>query len=192
MKAKHDAQKAKAAGFRADRESAWANEKTSAIVERDLTYDGLRNALGEGVVAELSAIVGTAETPEKLATGLESLAGLIDDRIKKGDEEDVHALAQWGVGAERAAHLRQKAKTVREAGAIAATPERRVSQRALDLQDGRVLFVIGKVLRAFRAANRTDASILVPSLNKIAWKFEIRGRSPKQPAAPAPTGGAPG
>jgi len=46
-------------------------------------------------------------------------------------------------------------------------PGRRVSQRALDLQDGRVLLLAERTLRAFRAARRADPTILLPELNEI-------------------------
>jgi hypothetical protein len=85
---------------------------------------------------------------------------------------------------------------VQKAGAVKATPGRRVTQRALDVMDGRVLTLIEKGMRAFRAARRADPSILVPRLNKIAWMFETRRSSPKAPKppaddVPAPAGGEP-
>jgi len=40
-------------------------------------------------------------------------------------------------------------------------------QRRLDLQDGRVIELMERVLRAFRAAHRQDRSIRVPSLSTL-------------------------
>lgn len=201
-KATHDVQKSRDAGGKVQRDEEAARERREGIAARDLVYDGLKNALGSGVVPRLDAVVGTAETPEKLAGGMEALAGLIEDLVEKGDHEDVALLESYGLAEERAASLRAKAAKVRAAGAVTASPTRTVTQRALDLQDGRVLLVIEKVLRAFRAANRVDSSILVPPLGKIAWMFESRSRSkpaapeatapaPKGPTAPADGAGAP-
>jgi hypothetical protein len=75
---------------------------------------------------------------------------------------------------------------VLDAGAVVANTGRRVSQRSLDVQDGRVLLLVEQTLRAFRTAHRADASILVPELNRIAWLFDTSHPSRKSPKAPAP------
>src|SRR5262249_26987706 len=94
-------------------------------------------------------------------------------------------LEQYGAGAACAAEIRTRASRVRQAGMVKATPGKRVTQRALDILDGRVLYLIEKGMRAFRAARRADPSILVPELNKIAWMFELRGSKSKS-SKPAP------
>src|SRR5262249_34981598 len=158
LKAKHDAKTADAAADKAEREAAARRETSDAIAERDNVYDGLRNALGDDVIAKLDAIVGTAETPEKLAAGLDGLAGFIEDVLKNGEKADKMLLEQYDVGAACAAALRDRALKVRDAGAATASPGRRVTQRALDILDGRVLYLIEKGMRAFRAARRADPS----------------------------------
>ena len=74
---------------------------------------------------------------------------------------------------------------VRDAAKVTAAPGRKVTQRALDLQDGKVLYLIEKVIRSFRAARRADPTILVPELNKIAWMFETRSGKAKGAETPA-------
>jgi hypothetical protein len=72
-----------------------------------------------------------------------------------------------------------------------ASPPRKVSQRSLDLQDGRALSLVDMIWRAFRLARRSDRSILMPELNRIAWMFESRtsaGKGTKE--APPPPQGA--
>ena len=67
-----------------------------------------------------------------------------------------------------------------------ASPPRKVSQRSLDIQDGRVLTLIDMIWRAFRVARRTDRSILIPELNRILWRFETRTGAPKAAKEAAP------
>jgi hypothetical protein len=162
---------------------------TAGIAERDSVYDGLRNALGDGVIAKLDELVGTAESADKLAAGLSALAGFIEDVSKKGAKSDRLLLEQYSVGAACATSLRERASQVQKTGAVKATPGPRVTQRALDILDGRVLTLIEKGMRAFRAARRADSSILLPRLNKIAWMFETRRSGTKAPKPP--TGGSP-
>ena len=75
------------------------------------------------------------------------------------------------------------------------------AQRSLDLQDGRVLHVIGLVVRAFRRARRGDPSMLVPDLGNLARNFGVgrNGRDDEEdpqddrpaptPTPPTPVGG---
>src|SRR5262245_11726581 len=88
LKAKHETNTAGAAAGKADREAAARRETRDAIAERDSIYDALRNALGDDVIPKISAIVGTAETPDKLAAGLEGLAAFIEDVLKNGDKTE--------------------------------------------------------------------------------------------------------
>jgi hypothetical protein len=161
--------------------------RRQGIALRDLICDGLRNALTGSRLAALESVIGTAETHEKLALGMEGVATVIESILQQGDADEKLDLADWRVGAESAAELRALATQVRSAGEILARPEKRVTQRQLDMQDGRVLLLIEQTLRAFRSAHRMDRSILLPELQKIAWMFEVRsGRKPR-PTEPEPT-----
>ncbi|WP_437737267.1 hypothetical protein [Sorangium sp. So ce1335] len=185
MKRSHDAAATEVAGARAALEVQGRSAMRDGIAERDLCYDGLRNALGPRRMARVDAIVGRADSPENLARGLEALAAFIDE-TRRADPQDAQLLEDYDVGAECAAALRTTAQRVRGTASVQVTAGRRVTQRALDLQDGRVAIVIEKILRAFRAARRVDGTILVPELNKAAWMFETRsGNSAKK----APSGG---
>lgn len=187
MKASHDAQTTDTAAGKVERETRLRAAMREGIHARDIAYDSFRNALGDGRIDELNRIVGNADGAEKLAQGLTALADLLA-RAAKADPEAALSLEEYGAGPERVQALREHAKKVRELGQATATSSRRVTQRALDLQDGRVLLLIGKILRAFRAARRADATILVPELNRLARLFETQRRSsagPSEPAAPA-------
>lgn len=193
LKTKHDAQKSGDAAGKARREADARQAMRDAIAERDTVYDSLRNALGPDCVPELNSLAGTAETGEKLASGLEALAGFIERTAKAGGQ-DALALQDYDAGPERAVEMRALAKAVRELAQATAGSRRRVTQRALDLQDGRVLMLIGQVLRAFRAARRADSAILLPELNRLTRLYDIRPRgkgaatepaAPPEPQAPA-------
>ncbi|HSN98543.1 MAG TPA: hypothetical protein VLS89_09595 [Candidatus Nanopelagicales bacterium] len=176
MKQAHDAAVTGAAGSKAERGATARKVLRDGIGERDLCYEGLRSALDERKMAAANAIVGRADSHDNLAKGLEALASFIRDTAKKSDA-DKSRLEDYGVGPDRADALDALAAEVREAGKVTTTPGRRVSQRSLDSQDGRVLLLVERILRAFRAARRVDPAILVPPLSRVAWKFEVRSGS---------------
>ncbi|WP_437878344.1 hypothetical protein [Sorangium sp. So ce513] len=188
MKRSHDAAAAEVAGARAALEAQGRSAMRDGIGERDLCYDGLRNALGARRMARVDAIVGRADSPESLARGLEALASFIDETRRADPVQDAQLLEDYGVGAACAASLRATAQRVRGIGSVQVAAGRRVTQRALDLQDGRVAIVIEKILRAFRAARRVDGTILVPELNKAAWMFESRSGGSGKKAQPGGSG----
>jgi hypothetical protein len=60
-----------------------------------------------------------------------------------------------------------------------------VSQRELDIQDGRVLVLMDMVVRAFKLARKSDGSILLPELNRLKALLDSRWKtSSKEPAEP--------
>jgi len=89
--------------------------------------------------------------------------------------------------------LRGSATRAREAARLAdAKPqELAAAQRALDVQDGRVLHAIGIVSRAFRRARRSDGTMLAPELGALARVYGLGprngGTSEEEPDAPTPT-----
>jgi len=175
-KALHDSQGTGRAADKASRETAERAAMVAGIAQRDSVYDGVRNALGNGVVQELDAVVGRADTAQTLAKGHDGLAAFID-RKSKASPDNAAALKDYKVGPAAAEQLRKSAANLRKVGKVTAAPGRRVTQRALDLQDGRVLVLVEKILRAFRAARRADPTILEPELNKLAWMFETRSKA---------------
>ena len=60
-----------------------------------------------------------------------------------------------------------------------------MAQRALDIQDGRVLWVIRFAHEAFRSARAFDGTILLPDLGKLTRLYEA-GRGATAKAAPNP------
>jgi hypothetical protein len=182
LKQRHEGQATDRAADKAERETKERRAMQAGITERDAVYDALRNALGDERQPELDAIVGRADSSDNLAKGFVALADFID-RVAKASADDAISLKDYGAGPDCAKTLRKRAKTVKDLGKVTAAPGRRVSQRALDLQDGRVLLLIGKVLRAYRAARRSDPTILLPELNRIAWMFESRPKG--KTSAPA-------
>jgi hypothetical protein len=183
LKTKHDTQKSGDMAGKAQRNAEARRAMRDGIAERDLVYGSLRNALGDARLAEIDIVTGTADTADKLAAGLEGLADFID-RVTKAHKDDAVSLKEYGAGPERADALRAQAKTIRKLGKATAASGRRVTQRALDLQDGRVLLLIGIVLRAFRAGRRADATLLVPELNRLTRLFETRPRGRKGSSPP--------
>lgn len=175
------------AGSKAQRDTVARRELREGVTFRDIVYDALRNALGPDGMSEVDAVIGTAETHEALATGLSGMAKLLR-KLRKQGSDDLALFDAFELDEACAAALDEKAARVRKAGEAAAAPEKRVTQRRLDLQDGRVAHLIGIVRRAFRAANRADSSILVPKLRASAWLFESRsGKSKAQPPPAAPS-----
>lgn len=189
MKVGHDAAITTNAGDKADRESTLRREMREGVALRDTVAERLGNALSHDQMKTLQTLAGDAASADKLAAGLEAIADHVADLRKNGSEDDNDALDLWSIDGPTVASLRDKSTAVLEAGKIVASPPRKVSQRALDLQDGRVLTLVDMVWRAFRLARRTDRSILMPELNRILWMFETRSSTPKGTKETAPPGG---
>ena len=179
MKLDHEQSAVTGAGEKTERETTLRQEMRNGVALREQATAALGAALGDGRMTELDVIVGDASTPVSLVKGMNAVADFIDRVLAHGDTAEAEALTAWHVAAPRAAVLRAQAVKVKAAGAVVATTGRRVSQRSLDVQDGRVLLLIEQTLRAFRTAHRADKSILVPELNRIAWLFETRSASRK-------------
>lgn len=186
MKRDHEQTAVTSSGEKAKREGTLRREMRAGVALREQATAALGHALGDAHMTELSTIVGDASTPESLSKGMNAVADFIDRILASGDADDIAALDAWHVASPRAVALRAQAVKVLDAGAIVANTGRRISQRSLDVQDGRVLLLVEQTLRAFRTAHRADASILVPELNRIAWLFDTSHPSRKSPKATAP------
>jgi hypothetical protein len=189
MKLDHEQTTVTSAGEKTERETTLRREMRAGVALREQATAALGHALGAARTTEVDTIVGDASAPGSLVKGLTAVADFIDRVLASGDPGEIEALAEWHVAAPRAVALRAQAAIVKTAGAVVATTGRRVSQRSLDLQDGRVLLLIEQTLRAFRTAHRADKSILVPELNRIAWLFDTSHgprKSAKAPVTPEP------
>jgi hypothetical protein len=164
-----------------------------AIQQRNLAYDGLRNAIGlrKDLKKQLDGAVGVADTPELLRAGLAGLARFIDEMSK--DALVAPLLEPFGVGAARAVTLRNHIELLSSAEQAAKVAvEDRVSQRELDVQDGRVLHLLRLVYRAFKAAQDHTGTVIIPPLRRVGWlvagRTSSKSEQPSTPSPPTPQG----
>ena len=146
---------------------------------RERTRAGLISVLGGSRRALIDTAAGTAtEDPVLVATALDALADLLegvhDPAAASWTQADRAAADRFCLGSARVDALRAEATSVRAASSAPARPTRTASQRALDLQDGRVLLLVEQIVRALRQAHRANAAIAMPDLKQIAWKFSSR------------------
>lgn len=173
-------------GTREDRGAALKRVSGEGVTLRDRILSGLRNALGAARIETTRKAARDASSPDALAHGLNAVAQLIEDTLSTGDADDKAALEAFGLGLARAGELRARAAAILEASAVTAATAKRVSKRALDIQDGRVLVLVDMIYRAFRFARRSDKSLLLPELNRLSALFDTTSPSPRD-AAPAGT-----
>lgn len=186
MKTDHEAAIVSNAGNKVDRETTLRREMREGVALRETVTERLGNALTGDQMKKVEVLAGDAASADHLAAGLVAIADLVDDLRKHGSADDNDALDLWSIDASTVTSLRDKAAAILEAGAIVASPPRKVSQRTLDIQDGRVLSLLDMIWRAFRLARRSDRSILMPELNRIAWMFETRSSAGKGSKEPVP------
>jgi len=167
---------------------------SAAVTKRMAAWLTLRDLLGAGhpVMAGLATAMKAAETTDVAADGLAAVADAIA-RLRADDAELRDDLDLVKLDDACVASMRDVAAKAREAARLAeAKPqELAAAQRALDLQDGRVLHAIGVVTRAFRRARRSDATMLAPELGPLARIFGAGGgrggSDDDEPDAPTPT-----
>ncbi len=160
-----------------DREAKLKKEMGRGIAARDAAVGGLRHALGDARVEGVRIAAKDASSPAALAKGLRSVKTFITKVTKDGSDDDRLAMDAFGVGGACAAEMEDVAKAIEDAAPTTAGTGRRVSQRMLDIQDGRVLVLMDIVLRAFRLARRGDKALLLPELNRLAALFDTRARA---------------
>jgi hypothetical protein len=157
---------------------------------RERTRAGLISALGSSRRTMIDTAAGTAtEDPALVATALDAIADLIkavhDPEATSWTAADRAATDRFCVGSSQVAVLRAEAKAVCKVSEVPAKPTRTASQRALDLQDGRVLLLVELIVRALRQAHRSSTAIAMPDLKQIAWKFSSRsGKRAKKATKP--------
>jgi hypothetical protein len=189
-----DARPSAGAATQARQRKALRQLMSASTALRDQAAVAMRDILGASEdAAELETIKGTAETADKLAVGLERIANLIEIHHRR-DSEIAELFDEVQLTAEYVTELRQTASTLRTTSSAAdfASPETRVTQRMLDVQDGVVLHLMGLIYRAFREAHNRDQAILLPPLGRLAPFFEKepgpprRGAGRKAPAKAKP------
>jgi hypothetical protein len=179
LKADHDAMLAAVAGgTRSEREAALRQSMRDGLALRNVTRNALRNVLGREGMDEVDKSIGVGDTPAKLAAGLDALATLLRRKLQ-GDPVERYLFSEFGLDEACADEVGACAARIRKLDEAPPAPDRIVTQRMLDLQDGRVLHLIAMVLRAFRAAHKADAAIPEPELHTIGWLFD--GRSTRRP-----------
>ncbi|MFO0590318.1 MAG: hypothetical protein U0441_22440 [Polyangiaceae bacterium] len=176
----------------------------SALLLRDQAISVLRPVVAgdRELTAQVESAVGSADTPENLAAAMKRLgtAGSRALATKKGPIAarakllglDAAYVQQIQEAGDRLATATEKTKA-RSGGA-------RVTQGALDLEDGKNLLLMGHIMEVFEAAHDLDPTI--PRLVPIATRrLFLRARkvpsadkapSPDKPASsnqPAPNGG---
>lgn len=141
--------------------------------------------------ATLKVAARGAESADKLAVALDALGDWLSGWLASMPSDEREVCAAMGFDDALAAELRQRAERVRESQADldAISGDTRVTQRELDMQDGRVLHVVGVIHQAFRSAARRDPTIVAPDLADLDTVFERAPRSPRAtdediPAAP--------
>lgn len=171
LKMDHDAMlAAMAGGTRSEREAALRQSMREGLALRNVTYKALRNVLGHDGINEVDEVIGVGDTASKLAMGLEGLTSLLHKKLQ-GDPMDRYLFSEFGLDESYAAELSHCAARIRKLDEAPPPPDRVVTQRMLDLQDGRVLHLIAMILRAFRAAHKADTAVSEPELNSIGWLF---------------------
>lgn len=174
LKADHDAMLAAVAGgTRSEREAALRNAMREGLSMRNVTYNALRNVLGREGMGEVDAAAGVGDTAGKLAAGLEGLAALVRRKLQS-DPLERYLFSEFGLDEACAAQMSDCAARIRKLDEAPPPPDRVVTQRMLDLQDGRVLHLIAMVLRAYRAAHKADAAVPEPELHSTGWLFDAK------------------
>ena len=173
----------------ADRKAQAEAASARGVALRDQGARAMRRVLlgQESDLAALEQAVGNASTAASLASGLEFVAGQIEHQRAHGDADRRSLLARVKLTAAYAAVLSAAAKdVVTTAEAASAVAQKGVTQRALDLQDGRVMRIVDWVNRAFRDANAVNGAIAVPKLGDLEALF-VNTRRAAAKADPDPT-----
>jgi hypothetical protein len=190
-----DARPSAGAATQARQRKALRQLMNAGTALRDQAAVAMRDILGANDdAAELETIKGTAETADKLAVGLERIANLIEIHQRR-DPEIAELFEEVQLTVEYVRELRETASTLRAASSAAdfASPETRVTQRMLDVQDGVVLHLMGLIYRAFREAHNRDEAILLPPLGRLEPFFEKEpGRPPAATSRKTPAKSKPG
>lgn len=180
----------------AERRQRARDAYADGIITRQANYQTLRDYLGaeHPVVVGLGTAMRAAQSAETLAQGLDAVADALHRTRHGVDGHPASAelredLDFAGLGDATVTALRAHATRVRETAELAdARPkDLAAAQRTLDLQDGRVLHVMGIILRGFRRARRRFPTTLLPVLGDLGRVFNVsRGGGDDDEAEPTP------
>lgn len=193
LRESHGQVTAMSAGGKAGRKSQARQALRAAKAARWSLLDSLGCALAAPELAHAEKLAGTVKTPTSLVDGSQRLVDYVLELIERATKNDRLRLRTYNITTERVDELRNKVAQVAAATIGIATPARRVEQRKLDIQDGRVLFLMGIILRAFRAARREDPTILLPEVRALArhlvspprpGRRKVRPTTPPESATP--------
>lgn len=149
---------------RAKRAAEASRMAAQGVALRDQATTALRDAAGldPALRAEVDKSVGTAETTDTLARGLDVLADVLDAWLKAPEGSPLLArLALASLDAAYVEDLRATANNVRTTAAQAGerNAARAAAQSGLDREDGVAILLLGQIIRAFDAANDLDPTI---------------------------------
>lgn len=158
---------------RAKRASEANRAAAQGLALRDQAASALRDAAGldAALRAEVDETVGTAETPDTLARGLNRLADVLRAWLKSPAGSPLQArLALANLDAAYADELTAAANAVQTTAAQAGerNAARAAAQAGLDREDGVAILLLGQIVRAFDAANDLDPMIprLLPNATR--------------------------
>ncbi|PJB43033.1 MAG: hypothetical protein CO108_10745 [Deltaproteobacteria bacterium CG_4_9_14_3_um_filter_63_12] len=160
---------------------ATACKKT--IVRRDHGVVVLKTIAGHNgtLLGRINAAVGTADTPENLATGSERVAALGLEIVASTDPALAVLVKHTRVTAAYFGLLQTAADELRSAieSARARLTTKKVSQGEIDVLDGLVLHVLSDIIHVFAAAQDLDGTI--PTLAPIATRRLLASRNKRKP-----------
>jgi hypothetical protein len=162
---------------------------SSAVSLRDRAIDALDKVVPATGPArdQLAGVDRDASSPETLAAGLERLASVVKSVRKSG-----HAavLDDLGITDALGSALVARAAEIRDVGGVAAggDPTQAPGQRELDKADGRVLYVVQSIARAFRDAHASNEAIVVPNLGALR-RLLAKSAAAEPAATPVQTNG---
>ncbi|MDC0746359.1 hypothetical protein [Polyangium mundeleinium] len=175
---------------RAKRATEASRTASHAVAVRDQAASALRDAAGldPALRAEVDETVGTADTPDTLARGLDGLANVLDAWLKAPPASPILArLTLASLDAAYAEELRAAANAVRTTAANAGERQaaKAAAQAGLDREDGVAILLLGQIVRAFEAAHDLDPTIprLLP--NSTRRLFSRRTKKKETGAAEA-------
>jgi hypothetical protein len=174
LKREYDLQSRLGAASRAVRRMAAREAIQEGMALRNQAVAALHSVLGDDDdwLIEVQESKGAAETAEQVAEGLERLADLVEQHLAE-DEDTRTLMEEFRLSADYTVEIRHAADWVREAvrADTVSIPVVPVSQRRVDLQDGVVLHLISIIVRAFRAAQGRDHTIVQPELGALSSFF---------------------
>lgn len=163
---------------------------------------GLRDTAAAQLVAvlpkarrpEVVKARGNADTDTSLVLGARAVATMLEALLGAGGEA-ARRLQRRRVTPTLVTALRDTAARFEVLSEATARSPRRVDQRALDTQDGRVVALMESVVSAWRGVMRAGHPVTMPDVGELAWLLGLGAPRPAEPEvapkpAPGPDAGA--